>query len=167
MITYLKNPIGFYGSANDEYLKSQISGVSQWRSNNKNDRLQTYASLIQESVFAESGQMVKSIIDEIIIKAGNANTLQKKANIYKELRSYAESNNAVDTAKAIANGDALHFYCNYENPNDKQYCTPFQSSDSPPTTQGETDYTMYYYIGGLVLLGGLGYFYRKELMKLF
>ena len=73
----------------------------------------------------------------------------------------------VKPKKQLQNGDALDFYCKYENPNDTQYCTSFKPSGSTtPLAKTGRNYTSLYYIGGILLLGSLGYYYRKDIMKL-
>jgi len=167
MISYLNNPIGFYGSSNDEYVSSSISAVETYRSNNKKDRLKNYVSLVNESVKAETSMFSNSRINEILSMVETADNVNKKAKVYKALRSYTIDNGANKTKNAIANGDALDFYCKYENPSDTQYCKAFQPSGSTtPLAKTGRNYTSLYYIGGILLLGGLGYYFRKDMMKL-
>lgn len=168
MISYLNNPIGFYGSSNDEYVNSSISAVETYRSNNKKDRLKNYVSLVKESVKAETSMFSNSRINEILSMVETSDNVNKKAKVYQALRSYTIDYGANKTKNAIANGDALDFYCKYENPSDTQYCKAFQpSTGSGGSQQPQSDYTNYYYIVGVLLVGGLGYYYRKDLKKLF
>ena len=165
MISYLSNPIGFYGSSNDQYVLSTVSQVETWRSNNNKERIGSYISMVRESVKAETGQENKQTIDNIYKMLSNAKSVKDIANVYQALRSYATVTNANKTKNAIANGDALDFYCKFENPNDKQYCVKFESSDI--ITEKTSDNNMYFIIGGLTLLGILGYVYRKEIIKFY
>lgn len=165
MISYLNNPIGFYGSSNDQYVASSISKVETWRSSNDKEKLGAYISMVQESVKAEAGQENKQTINNIYQMLSNAKKNKDIANVYQALRGYAETLKAPKTVKAISNGDALDFYCKFENPNDTQYCLKFKDgtgTDLQPTSNA----SIYYIAGGLAVLG-LAYYYRKELMKLF
>jgi len=166
MISYLNNPIGFYGSSNDQYTLSAISSVRNWKSNNNKERIGAYISMVKEAVKAETGQENSQTINNIYVMLNEAKTTKDIAGVYQALRSYTIVTNATKTKDAIANGDALDFYCKFENPNDKQYCTPFKSSEvSNGSEQQKVNYTNYYFIVGLLLLGGLGYYYRKDLKK--
>ena len=171
MISYLNNPVGFYGSSNDDYVNSSISAVETFRSNNDKSKMKQFASLVKESVFAESGQEDSALIEQIKGMFDSANTLKKKADGYQALSKYAGDLGASKTKKAIANGDSLHFYCNYENPNDPKYCKPFQPSGGGSNggngSNGGGSYTMYYIAGGIGLLAILGYVYRDEIKKLY
>ena len=161
MISYLSNPIGFYGSSNDSYVLSTVSLVETWRSNNNKERIGAYISMVKESVKAETGQENKQTIDNIYKMLSNAKSVKDIANVYQALRSYATVTNANKTKNAIANGDALDFYCKFENPNDKQYCVKFESSDTEQTSNNN----YYYAIVGFGILAIFGYIYRDEIEK--
>ena len=101
MISYLNNPIGIYGSANDEYVSSSISAVRTYRSNNKKDRLKTYVSLVKESVFSETSQQDNQRINQIS-NMTDVDNVEGKAKVYKSLSNYASDLGASKTKKAIA-----------------------------------------------------------------
>jgi len=162
MISYLNNPIGFYGSSNDEYVLSTISQVETWRSNNNKERIGAYISMVNEAVKAETGQENKETLNNIYQMLANAKSVKDIANVYQALSSYTTATKANKTKSAIANGDALDFYCKFENPNDPQYCVKFKS-DSSITEESQKWYTPY--ILPTIILGIIGFALYNEVKK--